>query len=137
MLALDHAERAIAALESGEMPEPGDVAHLAASWRRWRFGLSWPQAIGITGPLRLAQRNAALRQAAEILDDGGLEPWELSGRLEAALRWFEGTRWSSIQAGGAPESPLDERLSDVLRCGQPPGRRQIYEILRGEISPVG
>lgn len=134
MLTISRIGRAIAALEAGEMPEPGDVMHLAASWRRWRSGLPWEQAIGVAGPLRLAQRNNALRQAAAVLGDEDLEPWALAGRLEQALRWFEANRWPSIQAGGEPESPLDGHLSDVFGCGQPPARRQLCEILRGEFS---
>lgn len=135
MLTWEHVERAIKALESGRLPDAADVLHLSATWRRWRAGVPWPQAVGVSGPLRLAQRNAALRQAAEILDDGGLEPWVLAGHLEQAMRWFAAERWPSIQSGGEPENPLDGHLADALKCGQLLGRRQLCEILRGEISP--
>jgi hypothetical protein len=84
-----------------ELP-PGAGEWLRAGLRRFLRGdsPSLEVALSLTGGSRIAARNRALRDAAAALDpDLTLSDWELSGRLECAIRRFESVSLVQINRG--------------------------------------
>lgn len=109
MLARDRIAEAAEALARGELPEPAARLHLVAALDRLAHGASWSEAAGLSGWLARAERDHALRRAAELL--GPAEPWTLAGRLHAALVRV------STRGGWSLPAELREHLADALRAG--------------------
>lgn len=124
---------AIAAGTGDDLP-PGALEWLRAGLARYLAGNApLDVALSLTGGRRLAARNRALRDAAAALDpDLTLSDWELSGRLECAIRRFESVALAQINRGQLVVlSTPDEFLLAAFQSGARPmrSRRRLYELL--------
>lgn len=110
------------------------LASALAEWRRG--GISLDRSLGLTGPVAIRARDAALRRAAALLDDGRT-PWETAGKLERAINHFETTAWKRLRYQAPPDlPPLKLALYEafmvaelgrlqMLRC-----RRALWNLIR-------
>jgi len=121
--------------EAGSELPPGAGEWLRAGLRRFLRGdsPSLEVALSLTGGSRIAARNRALRDAAAALDpEPRLSAWELSGRLECAIRRFESVALVQINRGQPVVlSTPDEFLLAAFQSGARPmrSRRRLYELL--------
>ena len=117
----------IDALETGQpLPEP-DRLELAKALREYRRG----RGFAFLGVERIRRRNALLRQAADLLDDGTVTPWELAGRLARAITRFNARVLPRHQ--GRELHGVDALLLQAHRTGARglTSQRRLYDLLTG------
>lgn len=125
LLPVDHVDAVFRALAAGQQPDEADCMVFRDVYLRWQSGMDWDQAIGIRGPLALAERNKALCAAAAMVSWGRPTAWELAGRLLERLKRFETERWPRVRRGHPPRDELDAHLSRAFRCGKVPGTKKM------------
>jgi len=89
-------------------------------------------ALGLDRASALRERNAALTQAATLLEIGD-SPWAVAGRLAGAIRRFETRVLPRMRRGDQVDlSPLDECIARVFATRQriPRTQRKLYELVR-------
>lgn len=117
----------------------GDLSPAALAWlrdgfRRFTQGdAPLEVALQLTGGNKIAARNRALLQAADLLDDGvGLPPWKLSKLLRAAILRFESVMVARERRGDSLVlSPIDAAIADARNSGAKMlrSRRRLYDLL--------
>ncbi|HRQ59635.1 MAG TPA: hypothetical protein PLN31_19635 [Azoarcus taiwanensis] len=104
-------------------------AWVSEACRRILAGDPPDQAFRLTSGDRLRMRNAALLDAARLLDTG--ETWATAGRVATAIHRFEARILPTLQRN--PEHPLDEIDQALQRafatgCRIPGTQRRLYDL---------
>ncbi len=117
----------------------GDFSPEVATWlkdgfSRYQAGDDIGQALGLDRLSLIRDRNAALLEAARLLDEGG-RPWRVAGLLAAAIKRFERRIAPALERDPSmPLSPVDDAIRRAMETdGQsrvPRTQRTLYELIR-------
>lgn len=135
MMSGDPVSLALRLADGGDLDADG-LDWLQTGLRRWLAGEtdSLEVALRLAGGSRIAARNRALRNAAEVLADGrALSAWALAGLLSEAIKRFESRVLPRLRADpAAPLTGLDTQLLAAHRAGAVwmRSRRRLYDLLR-------
>jgi hypothetical protein len=93
-----------------------------------------PAAMGLTRGDFVKARDAAMLEAAQALNFGGSEPWELAGRLADQIARFESRHWPRLKAGLSVQGlgPSEIAIHRAFRAGVGviTSRGKIYQWLQ-------
>lgn len=117
----------------------GDFSPDVATWlkngfSRYQAGEEIDQAFGLDRGSLIRKRNAALLEAARLLDEGG-RPWHVAGLLAAAIKRFEGRIAPALARDpSTPLGPVDDAIRRAMEADSqsrvPRTQRTLYELIR-------
>lgn len=117
----------------------GDFSPEVASWlkngfSRYQAGEDIGHAFGLDRVSLIRSRDAALTEAARLLDDGG-RPWRVAGLLADAIKRFERRVAPALQKDPSiPLSPVEEAIRRAMETDGlsrvPRTQRTLYELIR-------
>lgn len=117
----------------------GDFSPEVATWlkngfTRYQAGEDIGQAFGLDRLSLIRKRNAALMEAARMLDEGG-RPWRVAGLLSDAIKRFERRVAPALERDPSiPLSPIDDAIRRAMETDSqsrvPRTQRTLYELIR-------
>ena len=117
----------------------GDFSPDVASWlkdgfSRYQAGEDIGQAFGLDRGSLIRKRNAALMEAAWLLDKGG-RPWRVAGLLADAIKRFERRIAPALERDPSiPLGPVDDAIRRAMETDSqsrvPRTQRTLYELIR-------
>ena len=124
-------------IELAQRAAAGDIDSSVSTWlasgfQRHLGGADLVAALHLDRASLVRQRNTALIDAANLLDDG-CGPWKLAGKLAAAIKRFEMRFLPCFSENKTPpSSEIEKALLRAFSTGQrvTKTQRKLYELLK-------
>ena len=113
--------------------DPDLAAWLSAGLRRWEAGESLDRALELSGGRAMAVRDAALREAAELLDPRQEQSrWQRAGMLKRRIASFERIFPRFRDRPDAFQEGVNAALATAFRsgCCIPKSQRGLWDVLK-------